>query len=176
MIRRLRTKLHYWLKAEDYSPLVDKTLMDLRSDDADATIRAADFILGLLPLMQAPPFRVHYNDIVCAAYEKLLCSDGLVRFKMCEVLEMMIELDMQATTELMLVLADEADSKQLAGILTALCRVLRRDICMKEFPNQQVLSFFEKYLDSADDNIRGKAIAGATLMDYYFKATSPSSK
>ncbi|KAL1425417.1 hypothetical protein MTO96_019212 [Rhipicephalus appendiculatus] len=173
MIRRLRAKFHYWLNAEDYTPLLEKTLDDLRSDDTDVAIRAADFVLGLFPLLQAPSLRVHYNDIVCSAYKQLVCTNGLVRSKMSELLEMMIALDMQATTELMLFLADEADSMQLAGILTALCKVLRSDMCMKDFPNQQVLSFFEKYLDSRDDNIRSKAIAGALLMDYYFKAASP---
>lgn len=176
MIRRLRAKLHYWLNAEDYTPLLEKTLDDLRSDDTDVAIRAADFVLGLLPLTQAPPLRVYYNDIVCAAYKQLVCTNGLVHSKMSDLLEMMISLDMQATTELMLFLADEADSMQLAGILTALCKVLRSDMCMKDFPNQQVLSFFERHLDSRDDNIRSKAMAGALLMDYYFKASSPKPK
>lgn len=173
MIRRLRAKLYGWLNADDYTPLLDKTLADLRSDDADVAVRAAELMLGLLPLLQkTPSFRVHYNDIVCAAYRQLLCNNGLVRLKMSELLEMMIELDMPATTELMLYLADEADAKQLSGILTALCKVIRKDVSLKDFPNQQVLSFFERHADSTDDNIRGKALAGALLMDYYFKAAS----
>ncbi|CAN7998017.1 unnamed protein product [Ixodes pacificus] len=172
MIRRLRTKIHYWLRTREYTSLFEKNLADLRGNDPEATLRAADFLMAALPaLRRASPLRAYYTEIVCSAYAQLLNNDKTVRFKMADLLELMVYIDMRATTELLLILADEAQVKQRSGILTVLCKVLVKDACLKEFPSRRVLSLFEKHLDSNDDIIRGKALAGAQLMDFYFKAS-----
>lgn len=175
MIRRLRTKIHYWLKADKYEELIAKCTRDLRSPDPEVAIKAAEFLMSVLPLLhKASPFKAHYTEIVCTAYNGLLNPDKMVRFKMADLLEVMILIDMRPTTELLLLFADEAQTRQLSGILTVLCKVLGKDGSdgsMKEFPNREVLSLFERHLYSGDDIIRGKALAGAQLMDYYFKAS-----
>ncbi|CAN7947705.1 unnamed protein product [Ixodes hexagonus] len=175
MIRRLRTvrtRIHYWLRSDQYTSLLEKNLEDLRGSNSEATLKAADFLMAVLPpLQRSSPFKAFYTEIVLTANAQLLNADKTVRFKMADLLELMVYVDMRPTTELLLLLADEAPTKQCSGILTVLCKVLGKDACLKEFPSRRVLSLFEKYVDSNDDIIRGKALAGAQLMDYYFKAS-----
>lgn len=172
MTNRIWTKICYWLQPAEYVCLVERYLEDLRSTDASKIVAAGNFFMGTLPpLRNAQPLKRYYIGIVCAAYTQLLHPDKNVRFKMADLLVVMVEIDMMSTTELLLLLAEEAEVVQLSGILTVLCRVLGKEKNMKAFPNRAVLTLFERHLNNSDDMIRGKALAGSQLLDYYFKSS-----